>query len=254
MKWKKLLLFALLIAASVSAGASTILPVDLATLADKAEIVFVGTVVSTESVPTKDGTYAFTYVTFDIEQSLKGLSRSGKTITLRMPGGQSGTDIFEVSGAPTFAIGGQHLLFVEGNDKFIVPIVGWFQGKFDIVPNPISQQPVLVDYTGAAIDGFSDKGFRRDGMKLNRDGSLKQPEDPGVSVVSEEGVKIELPKAGKLVDRAEPVGKVLAELRAYINGRKNSSPNFRDKQFVDSASKANVPATFGFIAAPAPVN
>ncbi|HEX2121259.1 MAG TPA: hypothetical protein VHL59_06415 [Thermoanaerobaculia bacterium] len=254
MVWKKLLVFSLLLGAAVSAGASTILKVDLPTMVDEAEMIFVGTVVGSEPVPTNDGTYAFTYVTFDIEHALKGVSRSGKTITLRMPGGQSGSDIFEVSGAPTFAVGGQHLLFVQGNDKFIVPLVGWFQGKFDIVPNPISGQPVLVDYTGAAIDGFTEKGFRRDGMKLNGDGSLKHPEDPGVAVVSEEGVRIELPKQEQLVDRAEPVAKVLAELRAYINGRKSSSPNYRDKQFVDSASKANVPATFGFVATPAPVN
>ena len=148
-------------------------------------------------------------------------------------------------------MGGQHLLFVAGNDKSLVPIVGWFQGKLDIVPNPISRQPVLVDYAGRAVDGVTEKGWRRGGMKLNRDGSLRQPEDPGAAVVSEEGVRIELEKPGKVVEHAEPVGKILGELRAYINSRKASSPGFRDTQFVDSASKANVPATFRFTAAPA---
>jgi len=252
MMWKKLLSFALLLVTAVSAGASTVLPVDLGSMVDRADLIFVGTVLSSESVPTTDGSYAFTYVTFDVDQALKGISRSGKTFTLRFAGGQSGSDIFEVSGSPTFTVGGQHLLFVEGNDDYIVPLVGWFQGKLDIVPNPISRQPVLVDHTGSAIDGVAEKGWKRGGMKLNRDGSLKQPEDPGVAVISQEGVRIELGKPGQLVDHAEPVGKILAELRAYINTRKASSPKYRDTQFVDSASKTRVPATFGFTAVRAP--
>lgn len=244
MLWKKLLLCSLILVTAATAGASSVVPVNLASMADRAELIFTGTVIGIESVPTRDGTFAFTYVTFDIDQALKGVSRSGKTITLRFAGGETADDVVELSGAPKFAVGGQHLLFVAGNDRFLVPIVGWYQGKLDIVPHPITRQPVLVDYAGNAVDGVAQKHWRQGGMKLNKDGTLKEPEDPGVTVVSEEGVRIELPKQEK-VDRAEPVGKVLGELRAYINGRKASSPNFKHSQFVDSASKANVPATFG---------
>ncbi len=248
---KKVLSLSLLLALAIPAGATTLPAVDLGTLADRAELIFVGTVTSVESVPTKDGNYAFTYVTFDIDQALKGIARSGKTITLRFAGGQSGTDIYEVQGAPTFAAGGKHLLFVRANERSLVPLVGWFNGKFDIVANPVSQQPILVDHAGRAVDGVVDGRLRRGGLKLEKDGSLKQPRELGASVVSEEGLRIELDQPEKLVDHAEPVGKVLGELRAFINSRKGSA-RWKESQFVDSASKARVPDTFSLTSVRAP--
>lgn len=251
MRYRKALWFSLLLALAIPAGATTMPAVDLGTLADRAELIFVGTVVSSESVPTKDGNYAFTYVTFDIEQALKGISRSGKTITLRFAGGQAGEDLYEVHGAPTFVPGGKHLLFVRANEKSLVPLVGWFQGKLDIVPNPVSQQPMLVDHAGNAVDGVAGADWRKGGLKLEKDGSLKQPRGLGASVVSEEGLRIELEQPEPVVDRAEPVGKVLGELRAFINSRKES-PRWKESQFVDSASKANVPDTFRLTGVRAP--
>ncbi|HYK00993.1 MAG TPA: hypothetical protein VE974_04500 [Thermoanaerobaculia bacterium] len=248
MKKSKLLLCSLMLSlAAFSAGATTILPVDLGKLVDDAEIVFVGTVIGSESVPTADNTYAFTYVTFDIDQTLKGAARSGKTITLRFAGGVAGTNVFEVSGAPTFQVGGKHLLFVEGNDKLGVPLVGWYQGKLDLVSNPVTQQPMFVDHAGRAIDGVKDNRWRRDGLRLNKDGSLKTlPAAAQAAVVSQEGVRIELEKPAQAVEQAAPIGSVLAELRALIGKRKGSSASFRNTQFVESASKSNVPATFGY--------
>lgn len=248
---KKALLFSLLLAMAIPAGATSLPAVELGTLADRAELIFVGTVTNVESAPTKDGNYAFTYVTFDIDQALKGISRSGKTITLRFAGGQSGADLFEVEGSPTFAVGGKHLLFARANEQSLVPLVGWFQGKFDIVANPVSQQPILVDHAGRAVDGVVDGKLRHGGLKLEKDGSLRQPRELGVSVVSEEGVRIELEKPEQLVDRAEPVGKVLGELRAFINSRKGSE-RWKESQFVNSASKANVPASFSLTGVRAP--
>ena len=249
---KKVLLFSFVLALAVPAAATSIRAVGAGTLADRAELIFVGTVVSSESVPTLDGNYAFTYVTFDIDQALKGISRSGKTITLRFAGGQAGADIYEVEGSPSFTVGGKHLLFVRANEKSLVPLVGWFQGKFDIVPHPVTQQPMLVDYAGNAVDGVVGDGFRKDGLKLEKDGSLRQPRESGVRVVSEEGVKITLEEPEKLVDRAEPVGKVLGELRAFINSRKGKSAEWKESQFVDSASRANVPASFSLTGVRAP--
>jgi hypothetical protein len=248
MQWKKALLFSLLVALAVPAGATSLPAVDAGTLADRAELIFVGTVTAIESVPTQDGNYAFTYVTFDIDQALKGMSRSGKTITLRFAGGQSGTDVYEVQGSPAFAVGGRHLLFARANEESLVPLVGWFQGKFDIVENPVSRQPMLVDYAGNAVDGVVDGNLRRGGLKLEKDGSLRQPRELGVSVLSEQGVRIELEQPERLVDRAEPLGKVLGELRAFINSRKGSA-RWKESQFVDSASRSRVPASFSLTGA-----
>jgi hypothetical protein len=249
MKKFKLLMcsFAVLVTA-LSAGATTIPHADLGKLVDDADLIFAGKVIGIESVPTADGSYAFTYVTFDIDQAFKGVSRSGKTITLRFAGGQVGETLFEVSGAPTFALGGQHLLFVEGNDRLGVPLVGWSQGKIDLVAHPVSQQPLLVDHAGRAIDGIKGNGWRRDGLKLQKDGSIQALRAAEAEVVSQEGVKIELEKL-RGADRAASAASVMGELRSFIARRKASSPAFRDTQFVESASRAHVPATFGYTAA-----
>jgi hypothetical protein len=251
MLFRKVLPFSLLLALTIPAGATSLPAVDAGTLADHAELIFVGTVTAVESVPTRDGSYAFTYVSFDIDQSLKGISRGGNAITLRFAGGQVGADLYEIAGAPTFAVGGRHLLFVRGNGESLVPLVGWFQGKYDIVEHPVTRQAMLVDYRGRAVDGVAGGNWRKNGLKLEKDGSLRQPRDLGVSVVSEQGVRIQLEQSERLVDRAAPVDQVLGELRAFLETRKGSA-RWKASQFVDSASTADVPASFSLTGAPAP--
>jgi hypothetical protein len=243
----KLLLFSLLLLSALTAGATSIIPVDVATMVDRAELIFVGTVIGSESVPTADGSYAFTYVTFDVEQTLKGIARSGKTITLRFAGGQAGTNVFEVAGAPQFKMGGQHLLFVEGNGQSGMPLVGWHQGKLDIVADPVSRQPMLVDHARRAIDGIRDKGWFRGGLALDSNGGIKARRASEAMVVSEEGVQIALDQP-QAAERAASVPSVLSQLRTFIAARKASSPSFRDSQFVDSASPSDVPASVRFTA------
>jgi hypothetical protein len=249
----RLLLFSLLLLSALAAGATSVIPVDVATMVDRAELIFVGTVIGSESVPTADGSYAFTYVTFDVEQTLKGIARGGKTITLRFAGGQVGNTVFEVSGAPQFKMGGQHLLFVEGNGQSGMPLVGWHQGKLDIVADPVSRQPMLVDYARHAVDGIRNQGWFRGGLALDGNGLVKARRAAEAMVVSQEGVRIELEQP-QAADRAASVPSVLSELRTFIAGRKASSPSFRDSQFVDSASPSDVPATVRFTAGRAKEN
>src|SRR4028119_2053269 len=141
MRKSRLLLLSFLMLSGLALGATAVRQADLGALVDEAELIFVGTVIGIESVPTQDQRYAFTYVTFDVEQTLKGTQRSGKIITLRFAGGQVGDTMFEVTGAPRFAAGGRHLLFVEGNDRLGVPLVGWVQGKLDVGAAPVSGPP-----------------------------------------------------------------------------------------------------------------
>ncbi|HEX7153620.1 MAG TPA: hypothetical protein VF618_19180 [Thermoanaerobaculia bacterium] len=236
-----------LLFSALTVSAATIKPVDLAELVDGADLIFVGTVIGMESVPVRDGSFAYTYVTFDVEQTLKGIPRSGKTITLRFAGGQAGDSVYEVSGTPRFADRGRHLLFVEGNDQLTVPLVGRQQGKLDIVPHPHTQEPIVVDDALRAVDGVKENGWRRGGLRLNRDGTLRASRE-GVRVISQEGVHIELEPetAGDAREKAAPLGSVLGELRSYIAKRKASSPQFRGKQFTESASKNDVPASLRF--------
>lgn len=222
------------------AGATTVPHVDLATQVDRADLIFIGTVVSSEAVPTGDGNFAFTYVTFDVDQTIKGTTR-GRSITLRVAGGDVGVNAFEVGGAPRFAAGGQHLLFVEGNDRLGVPLVGWFWGKLDVVTDPTSKRPILVDHTRRAINGIEGKDWKRGGIAINDDGSARTPH---VAVVAEEGVKIKLEEPQTAA--AEPAANAFGQLKAMVAGRRAKSAAFRQPKTFESASKNNVPATFVF--------
>src|SRR5918998_2559927 len=89
MKTSRALLSLLFIAVlQYPAGASSVRSVGLAEQVDRAELIFVGTVVGIESVPVKDGSFAFTYVTFDVQETLKGAA-AGPTLTLRFAGGDA---------------------------------------------------------------------------------------------------------------------------------------------------------------------
>ena len=94
-----------LMAASASHG-TTLVQQDLASLVDQAELIFVGTVVDTQAVETKDEQFAFTYVTFEVEDALKG-SAAESQLTLRFAGADMGGQVFEVRGMPTFEVRGR---------------------------------------------------------------------------------------------------------------------------------------------------
>ncbi|MFN7976241.1 MAG: hypothetical protein U0166_28565 [Acidobacteriota bacterium] len=68
-----------------------------------------------------------TYVTFEVERTLKG--QTGRTITLRFQGGPDGHDRFlMVSGIPQFQVGDRALLFVGNVAAPVCPLVGFEQG------------------------------------------------------------------------------------------------------------------------------
>lgn len=242
-----LLLIAVLL--SLPAGGTTVLPVTLAEQIDRAELIFVGTVVGVESVPVKDRTFAFTYVTFDVQETLKGAA-GARVLTLRFAGGEAAPWVYEIGHAPRFRAGGKHLLFVEGNEQLFVPLVGFHQGKYDFVADPVTQEPVLVDEGRRSIDGVRGASWSRGRVQIDRRGQVRLRQ-PAARVVSEEGVDVELLDADD-AQESEPASaaQVLGELRTLIRNRSFLSA-FQRADAVQSASPANVPATFQYRPSPA---
>jgi hypothetical protein len=236
---KSRLLLALFLAAAMHAGASTVIPVDVATQVDESDLIFIGTVTGTESVPVKDGTFAFTYVTFAVQETLKGAA-GGPSLTLRVAGGRVGPREFGVVGGPEFETGGRHLLFVKDNDVHPIPLLGGPQGKLNFVRDLVTQEEILTDDAGRVIDGLRDRNWARGGLSIDRGGRLQRPERVA-EVISQEGVTIVLEQSDREAE-AVPAARVIAELRALIRGRA-FAPGFRRAAAVQSASPANVPAT-----------
>ncbi len=246
MMWKSRLLLSLLLFAAVQVQASLFIRLDVATLVDESDLIFSGTVIGMESVPVKDGSWAYTYVTFDVEETFKGAVR-GRTLTLRTAGGDAGPWVYEIAGAPKFAVGGRHVLFVQGNDRFEVPIVGGPQGMLDLVAHPVTQETIVVDHAGRAIDGLREKNWVQNGLALDAQRQLRRRE-PIARVVSQEGVRVELDARDtepQMVETAAPASEVLKELRAMVKSRA-FAPTYRRSGIVESASPANVPAKASF--------
>lgn len=234
----KLLLSVLLLFAAVHGQASIFMPVDVATQVDQADLIFIGTVVGEESVPVKDGTFAYTYVTFLVDETLKGAA-GGPTLTLRLAGGGA----ISVGGVPRFRSGGRHLLFVQDNDRNPFPLVGGPQGKLDLIEHPETRELVVADAKGFLIGGLRGKEWSRGGLQIDRFGRLRRPERVA-EVVSQEGVTVTLDQP-RVDERIVPASRVLAALRALIQGRA-FAPEFRRGAVVHSASPTNVPDTAPF--------
>lgn len=153
MKLKLLAGLALLYTGHVQA--TTVLYVDLNQLTQESEGIVIGTVAKTES------TYGFnksiyTFVTFNNLEEVKGRVK-GPELTLRLEGGRVDKDILEIDGSPRFQNGERVMLFVRGNGKAKVPLVGWTQGVFKIVKDDISGADIVEDYDGNKLLGISGK-------------------------------------------------------------------------------------------------
>jgi len=236
--WKSRVMLSLLLTAAVHVHASTVIPIDVAAQVDEADLIFIGTVVGTENVPVKDGSFAFTYVTFHIEEALKG-STSAAPLTLRVAGGKARGHVFAIGGAPEFEVGGRHLLFVKGNDRYAIPFSGGSQGRLNFMRDAVTQEDILVDEAGRVIDGLREKNWRHSALRVDRGGQLQRPERVA-ELVSQSGVTVVLDEP-ETDARTVPAAQVLAGLRALIQSRA-FGPEFR-RTTVKSASPADVPAT-----------
>jgi hypothetical protein len=126
-----------LVAASLAvamrgAQATTVIPPTFDELVGQAEIIFQGTVTDVRSQWVGEGAQRniVSYVTFNIEDSLKG--SPGKSYTIRMLGGTVEGETMAVSDAPKFKVGDNDILFVENNGSQFIPLVGIMHGQFQV--------------------------------------------------------------------------------------------------------------------------
>lgn len=234
---------ALVVHGGAPLGATTILRKDVVQLVDEAEAVVVGEVVAVESMPTADGSFAFTFVTLQIERTLKGVVAEAK-LTLRLAGGEVGGEVFTVEGMPRFEMGHRYVLFVADNGRAAVPIVGWTQGQLELVKHPRSGEEILLDTNGQALAGLRAGVWRLADINLDRDELIVAEEAPAVVVLEQEGVVIE-PVSAPLRPAARAAAAVLADLERLVAQRVGKAGS-RPAAVVGSASLLEVPATFQF--------
>ncbi|MDB6146975.1 MAG: hypothetical protein JWO45_639, partial [Spartobacteria bacterium] len=115
-----------------SVRATTVIPPTFDDLVDQAEFIFDGTVTNVKSEWVGEGAerHIMTYVSFRVEESLKG--KMEQTYTIRMLGGTVDGKTMAVSDAPKFKSGDRDILFVQNNGTQFIPLVGIMHGRFRV--------------------------------------------------------------------------------------------------------------------------
>jgi hypothetical protein len=143
--------------ALVSVRATTVIPPTFDQLVRDAEFIFQGTVTDKRSEWMGEGAqrHIVSYVTFSVEDALKGAP--GKSYTIRMLGGTMGDETQAVADAPRFKVGDRDILFVEHNNSQFIPLVGIMHGRFRLQTDAGGREIVAKD-NGAALANVAKLG------------------------------------------------------------------------------------------------
>ena len=114
----------------------------LATMVEKSDFIFVGTVVQIQSAWNAEHTRIYTRTTFEVEVYVKG--GAGGTVVVETLGGVVGDVGMVVPGVSQFRRGEKNLLFIStGPRTGKHRVVGWSQGRFKIKKDPKTGQEML---------------------------------------------------------------------------------------------------------------
>ena len=139
-------------------SSTTVVPPTFEQLVQQAELIFQGTVTNSLSVWEGEGgqRHIETYVTFKIEDNVKG--QAGTSYTIRMLGGTVGDETMEVTDTPKFTVGDREILFVEHNNDQFVPLVGIDHGRFHVQKDEQTGRDIVVNNEGEAVRDLTQLG------------------------------------------------------------------------------------------------
>lgn len=222
---------AALMAALSSPGHATVLPYkNLQALVDEADGIVIGTVRSVQAAAARPHDVN-TFVTLDQLEVLSG-KLNAPTLTLRVRGGIVEGRGLHVEGAPHFRPDERVLLFVQGNGRDLVPLVGWGQGMFRLVTDASSGQTKVQDAEGNDVVGLADghvmrrAGEQMDEVVLLGAPGLQQVRQPKPEVnagQTEDGSPTTLVEVQAAPQRAMSAERFVAEMRQRAAGHRGKS-------------------------------
>lgn len=146
----------------LSAGATTIVKMNLDELTDAAHVVARGKCVASEA--RMDGGYIWTFTTFEVSETLKG--NAAREITVRLLGGKVGHMKATVDGVPQFRPGEEVFLFLEPTREGDLSVTSWVQGTFRVRPDPqTGQETVTQDSAAFAVFDPATRQFKPSGAR-----------------------------------------------------------------------------------------
>jgi hypothetical protein len=151
--------------------ATSVLQVDMEQLLSDAAVIFEGEVIASEARWNADNTSISTWITFRVDDVLKGELPTA-AITQSFAGGTVGDTTLQVSGMVYPPVGEKGIYFIENPDRQQVnPIVGWSQGHFKIKKDAHGRERMLTE-SDDPIQGIDDPGLASSKNSSVRDGSV----------------------------------------------------------------------------------
>lgn len=134
------------------AGAVSVVEMDLQDLAEYAETIVIGKVAGMENITTEMGIPSHTKYHFTVEKVIKG-NFSGNEISFKLRGGEANGFVLHIPGMPILKKGGKYLLFLnsEKGEDIYCPILGWWQGKFEVALDEGTGKEIVMDGDGQRI-------------------------------------------------------------------------------------------------------
>ena len=156
--FRSLLLLSALAVSLPALHATTVIPPTFEELVTDADTIFEGTVTGLRSEWTGEGSerHIVTYVTFKIDDSIKGAL--GAEYTIRMFGGTLDGQTMEVADAPRFKVDDRDILFVTHNGTQFIPLVGIMHGRFHVQPDENGAQEKIAKDNGARVANVAKLG------------------------------------------------------------------------------------------------
>jgi hypothetical protein len=158
MKSKPFLVLASLALGLSPIAATTVIPPTFDQLVGQAELIFQGSVSEVRSVWSGEGAqrHIDSYVTFQVEDTLKG--EPGASFTIRLLGGTVDGETMEVTDSPKFKMGDRDILFVEHNGDQFVPLVGIMHGRFRVQRDEQTGRDFVTTGDGEPVRDLSKLG------------------------------------------------------------------------------------------------
>lgn len=88
------------------------------------------------------GRKIYTHVELEVREVIAG--KPPTPLVLVLLGGKVGDDTMVIEGAPTFQVGDEDILFVQGNGRQIYPLVAMMHGKYPVEKEPESGREFML--------------------------------------------------------------------------------------------------------------
>lgn len=127
-----------------TARATSVIAPTFAELVAESDTIIRGTVtaVRSEEFASAQGRGVHTFVTLQVERTLKGAPAA--TVTLRLLGGTVGKRNLRVVGLPTFTVGQRQLVFFANNGNTMCPLIASGHGRYHVVTDTATQRDYVT--------------------------------------------------------------------------------------------------------------